>query len=49
MINKCECGSSCLNCDFSQGIGCVQCKYGYELRNKICYPICGDSYITTDE
>ncbi|CAD8133190.1 unnamed protein product [Paramecium pentaurelia] len=49
MMNKCDCGLSCLTCDYSEGLGCIECQYGYELRNQICYPICGDSYITFHE
>ncbi|CAK67722.1 unnamed protein product (macronuclear) [Paramecium tetraurelia] len=49
IMNKCECGLSCLSCDYSFGKGCTQCQHGYELRNKICYPICGDSYVTSHE
>ncbi|CAD8193965.1 unnamed protein product [Paramecium octaurelia] len=49
IMNKCECGLSCLTCDYSSGKGCSNCQHGYELRNKICYPICGDSYVTFHE
>ncbi|CAD8128066.1 unnamed protein product [Paramecium sonneborni] len=49
MNNRCECGQSCLVCDLSEGQGCIHCTIGYELRDKMCYPICGDSIITYHE
>ncbi|CAD8095932.1 unnamed protein product [Paramecium primaurelia] len=48
-LNRCECRESCLECDLSQGNGCLQCKIGYELLDKQCFPICGDEIVTLDE
>ncbi|CAD8077162.1 unnamed protein product [Paramecium primaurelia] len=43
-----KCQSSCLNCDNS-GLGCLQCKSGYDRIDNLCYSICGDRIITDDE
>ncbi|CAD8103048.1 unnamed protein product [Paramecium primaurelia] len=48
-LHRCECRESCLECDLSQGNGCLQCKIGYELRDKQCFTICGDEIVTLDE
>ncbi|CAK74202.1 unnamed protein product (macronuclear) [Paramecium tetraurelia] len=48
--NNCQakCQSSCLNCSTS-GLGCQQCKSGYNRIDNLCYSICGDKIITEDE
>ncbi|CAD8077810.1 unnamed protein product [Paramecium sonneborni] len=48
-LHRCECTESCLNCDFINGNGCLQCQIGYELRDKQCYTICGDQIVTSHE
>ncbi|CAK74181.1 unnamed protein product (macronuclear) [Paramecium tetraurelia] len=48
--NNCQarCQSSCLTCS-TTGLGCLQCKSGYNRIDNLCYSICGDKIITQDE
>ncbi|CAD8128985.1 unnamed protein product [Paramecium sonneborni] len=45
---KAKCQSSCINCD-NKGLGCLDCKTGYQTIDNQCYSICGDQIITEDE
>ncbi|CAD8092876.1 unnamed protein product [Paramecium primaurelia] len=43
-----KCQVSCQTCD-NQGLGCLACNFGYQIIDNLCYTICGDMFITSDE